>query len=135
MRESDRHLTTFITPFGRFPYTRAPQGFVSSGDGYNRCFSAILSGFDRKERCVDDTVFYDSELDCHWWRTIDFLSKFGKAGIIINPKKFQFCQSQLILQVSEFQMNAQNLYQSTWTQFGNSQHRSLPQIYGAGLAK
>ena len=36
LRESDRHLTTFITPFGRWRYTRAPQGYLSSGDGYNR---------------------------------------------------------------------------------------------------
>ena len=56
-----------------FRYTRAPQGFVSSCDG---CFFlAIISDFDRKERSVDDTMFYDSELECHWWRTIDFLSK------------------------------------------------------------
>ena len=53
LRESDRHLTTFITPFGRWRYTRAPQGFLSSGDGYNRRFAAILSDFVRKERCVD----------------------------------------------------------------------------------
>ncbi|KAK3755453.1 hypothetical protein QZH41_007877 [Actinostola sp. cb2023] len=33
LRESDRHLTTFITPFGRWRYMRAPQGFLSSGDG------------------------------------------------------------------------------------------------------
>ena len=59
LRESDRHLTTFITPFGKFCYTRVPQGFVLSAVGYNCRFSAILSDFDRKERCVDDTVFYD----------------------------------------------------------------------------
>ena len=66
LRESDKHLTTFITLFGRFRYTRASQGFVSSGDGYNRCFAAFLSDFERKEGCVDDTVFYDSGLECHW---------------------------------------------------------------------
>ncbi|KAJ8359136.1 hypothetical protein SKAU_G00156610 [Synaphobranchus kaupii] len=60
LRESDRHLTTFITPFGRWRYTRAPQGFLSSGDGYNRRFDAILSDFERKERCVDDTIHYDT---------------------------------------------------------------------------
>ena len=41
LRQSDRHLTTFITPFGRWRYTTAPQGFLSSGDGYNRRFDAI----------------------------------------------------------------------------------------------
>ena len=44
-RQSDRHLRTFITPFGRWRYTRAPQGFLSSGDRYNERFDAILSTF------------------------------------------------------------------------------------------
>jgi len=65
LRESDRHLTTFITPFGRWRYTRAPQGFLSSGDGYNRRFDAILTDFERKERCVDDTIHYDIDLEAH----------------------------------------------------------------------
>ncbi len=92
LRESDRHLTTFITPFGRWRYTRAPQGFLSSGDGYNRRFDAILSDFQRKERCVDDTIHYDEDLETHWWRAIDFLSITGSSGIVLNPDKFQFAQ-------------------------------------------
>lgn len=92
LRESDRHLTTFITPFGRWRYTRAPQGFLSSGDGYNRRFDAVLSDFERKERCVDDTVHYDSDLEQHWWRTMDFLSCVGRSGVVLNPDKFQFAQ-------------------------------------------
>ena len=92
LRESDRHLTTFITPFGRWCYTRSPQGFLSSGDGYNRRFSAILTDFLRQERCIDDTVFYDNNLEEHWWRTIDFLSLVGRAGIVLNQDKFQFAQ-------------------------------------------
>ena len=92
LRESDKHLTTFITPFGRFRYTRAPQGFLSSGDGYNRRFAAILEGFPRLERCIDDTIFFDDNLESHWWRTIDFLIMVGKSGIVLNPDKFKFCQ-------------------------------------------
>ena len=92
LRESDKHLTTFITPFGKWRYTRAPQGYLSSGDGYNRRFNAILSDFVRKERCVDDTIHYDEDLETHWWRTIDFLSITGSAGAVLNPEKFQFAQ-------------------------------------------
>ena len=92
LRQSDRHLTTFITPFGRFRYTRAPQGFLSSGDGYNRRFQAILSDFERKERCVDDTLFYDDNLASHWWRMIDFLSNVGSSGVVLNPDKLQFAK-------------------------------------------
>ena len=92
LRESDRNLATFITPFGRWRYTRAPQGFLSSGDGYNRRFDAILSSFERKERCVDDTIHYDFDLEQHWWRTIDLLTCAGRAGIVLNPTKFQFAE-------------------------------------------
>jgi len=94
LRETDRHLTTFITPYGRWRYARAPQGFLSSGDGYNRRFDAILSDFERKERCVDDTIHYDSnaELEAHWWRTIELLILLGQSGVVSNPEKFQFAR-------------------------------------------
>ena len=95
LRKCDRHLTTFITPFGRYRYTRAPQGYLSSGDGYNRRFSAILEGFKQHERCIDDTIFYDCSLEDHWWQTIEFLLKVGKSGIVLNPEKFQFSKEEV----------------------------------------
>eukprot|EP00794_Sanderia_malayensis_P000860 gene860-152_t len=95
IRPSDRHLTTFIPPFGRWRYIRAPQGFLSSGDSYNRHFDAILSEFERKERCVDDTIHYDTDLEQHWWRTIDFLTQVGQSGVVLNPDKFQFAQKSV----------------------------------------
>ena len=95
LRECDKHLTTFITPFGRYHYNRAPQGYLSSGDGYNRRFAAILEGFQQVERCIDDTVFYHKDLERHWWQTIKFLIRVGKAGIVLNPEKLQFCQKEV----------------------------------------
>ena len=95
LRKSVRHLTTFITPFGRWRYTRAPQEFLSSGDGYNRRFDAVLSTFERKERCVDDTIHYYTDLERQWWRTIDLLTRVGQAGIVLNPVKFQFAQREV----------------------------------------
>ena len=95
LRVSDRCLTTFITPFGRWRYCRAPQGFLSSGDGYNHRFDAILSDFVCKERCVDDTVHYDEDLETHWWRTMTFLETVGKSGIVLNPDKFQFAMKEV----------------------------------------
>ena len=98
LRKRDRPLTTFITPFGRYQYTRAPQGYLSSGDGYNRRFQAVLSGFQRMERCVDDTIHFDEDLETHWWRTIDLLSKIGSSGIVLNPceERGGFCWIQNI---------------------------------------
>jgi len=65
---------------------------LSSGDCYNRRFDAIISDFERKERCVDDTIYYDEDLEQHWWRTMKFPSTVGNAGIVLNPAKFQFAE-------------------------------------------
>ncbi|VDI05202.1 Hypothetical predicted protein [Mytilus galloprovincialis] len=48
IREEDRHFTTFITPWGRYRYKVAPQGFMASGDAYNQRFDAIISNFQRQ---------------------------------------------------------------------------------------
>ena len=86
LRDCDRHLTTFSTPWGRWHYIRTPQGFVSSGDGYNQRFDSILANFPNKERCV----YVD--LTEHWWRTIDLLITLANAGLVLNLEKFQFSQ-------------------------------------------
>ena len=52
----------------------------------------MLEQFPRKERCVDDTIHYDQNLEEHWWRTIDFLILVGQSGIVLNPTKFQFAK-------------------------------------------
>jgi ribosomal protein L44E len=94
IRQEDRHYTTFITPWGLFRYIRAPQGFLSSGDGYNRRLDDILAGLERLVRCVDDSLLFDDDnkLRKHWWRVIDFMEVAGNAGVVLNPEKFQFAQ-------------------------------------------
>ena len=93
LREEDRHLTMFITHIGRYWCNRAPQGFVSSGDGFNRRLDEILADFPRHKRCVDDNLTFDESLEEHWWRVINFLELMGKNGLIINPENFQFFQT------------------------------------------
>ena len=97
LRESDRYLTTFITPWGPWRHKRGIQGYLSTGDAYNRRFDAILADFPRKERVTDDTCHYDpiSDLEAHWWRMIDYLTIVGNAGIILNPDKLQFAQREV----------------------------------------
>ena len=93
LHKDDRHLTTFLSHWGpRYRYLMAPQGYASSGDGYNRRLDDILSDFERQKRCVDDNIHYDDDLEQHWWRTIELLELMGKNGVILNPDKFQFCQ-------------------------------------------
>ena len=94
LREEDRHYTTFITPWGLYRYKRAPQGFLSSGDGYNRRLDDILANLTRLIRCVDDSLLHDVEtsVEEHWWRVMEFLEVTGNAGVVLNPTKLQFSQ-------------------------------------------
>ena len=97
IREEDRHLTTFQTPIGLLRYARAPQGALGSGDGYNQRWDIITMNFKDKERCVDDTAFWDdaNDLEGHWWRNIEFIELAGRNGSVLNPKKFQCAQKTI----------------------------------------
>ena len=94
LRDSDRHLTTFITPFDRWRYTRAPQGILSSGNEYNRHFDEIVANSECKER-IDDTIHCYVELLNYWRRTIDYLLFVGRAWVVLILDDFQFAQRTL----------------------------------------
>ena len=68
--EGSQSLTTFITPFGRFKYLRAPYGICSISEHYNRRMNEGLSGF---RRVVDDIVIYDSNVEDHITHVKQFL--------------------------------------------------------------
>ena len=71
--KEDCHYTTFITPWGAYEYLRAPQGFVSSNDGYCKRFADLTSHIENLRRCIDDSLLFNQSLEEHWWAVIDFL--------------------------------------------------------------
>ena len=58
--EESQKLTTFITPFGRFKYLRAPFGISSIAEHYNRRMDEAFAGLSGYRHIVDDAVIYDS---------------------------------------------------------------------------
>ena len=44
LSEGSKDLTTFITPFGRFEFLRAPYGISSISEHYNRCMDEAFDG-------------------------------------------------------------------------------------------
>ena len=93
--ERDRHLTTFITEWGRYWYRAAPQGFLASGDGYNQRYGRLIEDMPRVTRCVDDLAMWDGDLEEHWWRTLRYIDRIARNGIIISPAKFEFCSREI----------------------------------------
>ena len=92
LHEEDRHLTTFITPKGRFRYRVAPQGYIASGDAYTRRFDEIIVDIPRKTKCVDDTLLWDSSIEAAFHHTVEWLDLCGNNGVSLNPTKFVFAQ-------------------------------------------
>ena len=87
VEEKDRHITTFITPWGRMRYCVAPQGSISSGDGYTYLFDMLLRHMPRMKKCVDDVVGRAKTLLPLFHDVTNFLSHTSFHGTIQNPKK------------------------------------------------
>ena len=95
IRTEDRHLTTFITPWGRFRYRTTPQGFLAAMDAYNHRFDLITRDIGYKKRCVDDSILWGDSIEEIFKRTCEYLTLTGGAGIIMNPDKFVFGKKKL----------------------------------------
>ena len=67
LHPNDKHFTTFITPWGRYRYSSAPQGYVTSGDGFTRRFDEIIAHIPNKTKCVDDTLLWADSIDQAFW--------------------------------------------------------------------
>ena len=59
LAEEDQHLTTFITPYGRYQYLRGPMGFAATGDTFCLRGDAALHGISNCVKVVDDVLLYD----------------------------------------------------------------------------
>ena len=86
----DRHLTTFITPWGRYRYKVAPQGFLASGDAYNQRFDAIIADFPDKVKCVDDTLMWSPTIQAAFFQLCKWCDLLYRNGVTLTPKKLQF---------------------------------------------
>lgn len=88
----DRHLTTFITPWGRYRYCVCPQGYIASGDAYTRRFDEIVSNINNKTKVIDDTIMWSPSIQDSFFQAAKWLDTCGRNGIILNPSKFSFAK-------------------------------------------
>ena len=95
LHPDDRHLTTFITPWGRYRYCVTPQGYIASGDGYSRRYDEIVADIPQKTKCIDDTLLWADTMEESFFQAIHWLDVCGKNGITLNPDKFTFCRPEV----------------------------------------
>ena len=92
---ADRHLTTFVTPWGRYRYRTAPQGLLSAGDGYTHRKAEIMGDFKDVKNCVDDSLIFDDNIEQNFFRVCSFLEQGAMGGCTFNPDKFQFGEREV----------------------------------------
>ena len=106
IRKEDRHLTTFITPWGRYRYRTAPQGYIASGDGYSRRYDELVAHIPRKTKCIDDTLLWSDSIEECFFHTIRWLDTCGRNGITLNPRKFVFAANTVEFAGFEISLNS-----------------------------
>ena len=95
IEEKSQAFTTFITPWGRFKFLRAPMGLSSTGDEYSRRAAEATGMFENTETVMDDTLTYDMNLEEHFRRVRAFLLKCREKSITLNKNKFEFAKEEL----------------------------------------
>ena len=106
LHPDDRHLTTFITQWGRFRYKTAPQGYIATGDGYTRRFDEIVAEVPDKTKMIDDSLHWKRTILESFFQAVDWLDLCGHNGIILNPPKFVFAATVAIFGGFEVTMDS-----------------------------
>ena len=89
-------LTTFITPFGRFKFLRAPYGISSISEHYYRRMNEAFDGLSGYRRVVDDVVIYDSDEEQHDSHVRLFLQRCNEKNITLNRDKWVYSQPEVV---------------------------------------
>lgn len=95
LEEGSRKTTSFITPWGVYRYRTAPQGYLASGDAYTHRYDNIVKDFRCIAKCVDDVCLWGGTNEENFFRTCQYLDLCSKNGIVFNPHKFVFSQSEI----------------------------------------
>ena len=90
--QESQDLTTFITPFGRFKFPRAPYGISSISEHYNRRMDEAFADLPGFRRVVDDIVIYDRDREHHTEHVRQFLKRCEEKRITLNISKWEFAK-------------------------------------------
>ncbi|UYV60538.1 K02A2.6-like [Cordylochernes scorpioides] len=85
-----QHLTTFITPFGRYKYCRMPFGISLAPEYFQRVMSLILQGMDGVMCYLDDILIFASDSKTHDRILRLVLRKLKEAKVTLNKAKCVF---------------------------------------------
>jgi len=88
-------LTSFITPYGKYRYTRLPMGICNAPEIFHQRMVSAMEGLTGVETYIDDLLVHGSTLDEHNHRLSLVLNKLEKVGVTLNIDKCQFAKQSI----------------------------------------
>ena len=97
LTEKSRLVTTYLTPFGRYCFTKLPFGISSGPELFQKRMSQILSGLDGVACLIDDILVMGKEAKEHDERLLVALQRIQDARVTLNREKCVLHQSSVKL--------------------------------------
>ena len=95
LAKTSRHLTTFITPFGRFCFNKMAFGISSAPEYLHKRMSKISLGLNSVLCQMDDILIHGCSQDEHDRRCAAALNRIQSSGVTLNPDKCKFNKEKL----------------------------------------
>jgi cleavage and polyadenylation specificity factor subunit 1 len=92
---ADIPKTAIITPFGLFEFTRMSFGLRNAAQSFQRLMHRVLFGLSFCFCYLDDILIASKDFDEHISHLHIIFTKLTEYGLIINPEKCVFAQSQV----------------------------------------
>ena len=117
---ADKDKTTFITPWGRFRYLRAPQGYLSLGDGFTHQDQLTSQAIKNKVTLVDDNMCWDATVEENFMSVCcgccDLWTTWHKDSVCMQVMWFGILYGQT------FQVRGRSLKTNTDGLYGSSSY-------------
>ena len=96
LHEDSQHLTTFVTPWGRFKFLRGTMGLNATGDEYNRRSDEAVGDLPNTVKVVDDLLVYEETFEEHVERVRNMLQRCRELEITLSSgRKFSFARERV----------------------------------------
>ncbi|GBM51144.1 Retrovirus-related Pol polyprotein from transposon opus [Araneus ventricosus] len=95
MNPLEIHKTAVITPIGLFEYVFMTFGLRNAAQTMQRYIDSIIRGISRCYAYVDDMLIASVDQESHKSDLGLVFSKLSEHGIVVNPQKCDFGQSEL----------------------------------------
>ena len=95
LAETSRHLTTFITPFGRYCFNKLPFGISGVPEHFQKRMSAILDGLSGVLCLINDLLTFGHDQKENDERLNTALEQIQQAGVTLNAEKYEFSKRQV----------------------------------------